>query len=331
MSRAPRHWARRGPAAIALLPLAGLFTAIAALRRLAYRHGWLRIDRLPVPVIVVGNIAVGGTGKTPLLAMLAGALAARGYRPGLIARGYGGRSRHWPRLVDAGSDPHEVGDEPVLLAQLSGCPMAVGPDRPAAARALLAARPDCDVLLADDGLQHYRLARDMEIAVLDGRHRHGNGWRLPAGPLRESPARLAEVDFVVVNGGVAAAGEYAMQVAGSTCVNLADPELTRPLASFRGKALHAVAGIGDPQKFFATLTAAGLDFRAHAFADHHAYRPAELDFDPPATTLMTGKDAVKCRGFPGNAARWWLAVQAVTEPDLTAALAARLPPPRSET
>ncbi|HND99147.1 MAG TPA: tetraacyldisaccharide 4'-kinase, partial [Plasticicumulans sp.] len=310
----------------------GLYAVLTALRRLAYRCGWLASERLPVPVVVVGNISVGGTGKTPLLAMLAEALKARGYRPGLIARGYGGRSTHWPRLVDADSDPLEVGDEPVLLAGLTGCPMAVDPDRPAAARRLLAEHPELDLLLADDGLQHYRLARDLEIAVIDGRRCHGNGWLLPAGPLREPVSRLATVDFVVINGegGSVQPGEYAMRVEGDTCVNLADPTLTRPLAAFRGRrCLHALAGIGDPQKFFASLEAAGLAFERHPFADHHACRPDELDFGPGTTTLMTGKDAVKCRGFPGNQARWWLAVQAVTEPDLAAALAARLPPPRS--
>lgn len=317
-------WARRGLPAWLLLPLAGVFAAVVAMRRLAYRRGWLSRQRLPVPVIVVGNISVGGTGKTPLLTMLAPALRARGYRPGIVARGYGGRSSHWPRAVLADSDPHEVGDEPVLLATLTGCPLSVGPDRVAAARALLAEH-DCDLILSDDGLQHYRLARDVEIIVIDARRRLGNRWPLPAGPLREPPSRLQQADFIVINGGEAA-DAWSMRLSGTRCIGLGSAEDCE-LDALRGRTVHAVAGIGDPERFFSALEAAGLTIERHAFPDHHAYTPADVDFGAAASVLMTGKDAVKCRHFRLPGAVRWLAVEAELQAGFVEALCARLPAP----
>lgn len=317
-------WARRGLPAWLLLPLAGVFAAVVAMRRLAYRRGWLSRQRLPVPVIVVGNISVGGTGKTPLLTMLAPALRARGYRPGIVARGYGGRSSHWPRAVLADSDPHEVGDEPVLLATLTGCPLSVGPDRVAAARALLA-QHDCDLILSDDGLQHYRLARDVEIIVIDARRRLGNRWPLPAGPLREPPSRLQQADFIVINGGEAA-DAWSMRLSGTRCIGLGSAEDCE-LDALRGRTVHAVAGIGDPERFFSALEAAGLTIERHAFPDHHAYTPADVDFGAAASVLMTGKDAVKCRHFCLPGAVRWLAVEAELQAGFVEALCARLPAP----
>ncbi|MBZ0071263.1 MAG: tetraacyldisaccharide 4'-kinase [Gammaproteobacteria bacterium] len=285
-------WYGRSAWAWALLPLSGLYRAVVGARRLTYRVGIRKAQRLAVPVIVVGNLTVGGTGKTPLVTWLAQFLRAHGYRPGLVARGYGGRARHWPQQVRPDSDPATVGDEPVLLARATGCPMAVAPDRVAAARALLA-HSDCDVIISDDGLQHHALDRDVEIVVIDGVRRFGNGHCLPAGPLREPARRLAEVGLVVSNG-PAQAGEFAMLVQVTGARNLVSGE-QRPLVAFRGTDLHAVAGIGRPERFFGALREQGLDIQAHAFPDHHRFRAEELAF--PGSVLMTEKDAVKCQAF----------------------------------
>lgn len=286
-------WYGRSIWSLVLLPLTWLYCAVVGLRRLAYRSGLLRTQRLPVPVIVVGNITVGGTGKTPLIGWLAELLRTHGYRPGLVARGYGGDAKHWPQQVRADSDPRAVGDEPVLLARLTGCPMAVAPDRVAAARALLE-HDACDVILSDDGLQHYALGRDIEIAVVDGVRRFGNRRCLPAGPLREPAGRLAGVDLVVSNG-LAGPGETALRVQPGDAVNLVSGE-RRPLERFRGVRVAAVAGIGRPERFFEALRGQGLEIEAHAFPDHHAYRPEDLAF-AAGSVLMTEKDAVKCRRF----------------------------------
>jgi len=220
-------------------------------------------------------------------------LREQGYRPGIIARGYGGRAIHWPQQVSANSDPGLVGDEPVLLVRATACPMVVAPDRVAAAQALLA-KHDCNILISDDGLQHYALGRDIEIAVIDGERRLGNGHCLPTGPLREPARRLREVDLIVANG-LASAGEFSMQVGVGEAVNLLSGE-RRSLELFRTETVHAIAGIGHPERFFSGLRAAGLTLQTHAFADHHAYRPEELAFTEDAL-LMTDKDAVKCQRF----------------------------------
>ncbi len=289
-----RRWYGTKPP-LGLVPLSALFGGAVALRRMAYRKGWKSAQRLPVPVVVVGNLTVGGTGKTPLTIWLAEFLTASGYKPGVVSRGYGGRKQERPLAVGADSDPAEAGDEPVLIARRTGCPVTVFPLRAEAGRALLAAH-DCDILIADDGLQHYALARDVEIAVVDGERRFGNGFCLPAGPLREPARRLAEVDLVVCRGGVPTDGEYPLSLLAGEAVNLADAGLRRPLADFAGLKLRAVAGIGFPQRFFADLRAAGLSFEERAFPDHHRYRPEDLGTDD-ALVLMTEKDAVKCRGF----------------------------------
>lgn len=293
MRRLVDLWHTRTPLVWLLLPLSALYCAVVSGRRWAYRVGIRKIRRLDVPVIVVGNLTVGGTGKTPLVTWLAQFLRQHGYRPGLIARGYGGKASQWPQAVTAESDPALVGDEPVLLARATGCPMRVAPDRVAAARALLAEH-DCNVILSDDGLQHYALGRDIEIAVIDGERRFGNGHCLPAGPLREPASRLKDVDLIVANG-AAQAGEFAMQVHAGEAINLVSGE-RRALESFRGQPVHAVAGIGHPARFFTALQDAGLTVEPHAFPDHHAFRPEDLAFDDGAV-LMTEKDAVKCRRF----------------------------------
>ncbi|HEY9199162.1 MAG TPA: tetraacyldisaccharide 4'-kinase [Gammaproteobacteria bacterium] len=289
-----RIWYGRSLRVWPLLPLSALYCAVVMVRRGLYRSGLRKIHRLDVPVIVVGNLTVGGTGKTPLVIWLTRFLREQGHRPGLVARGYGGQAPHWPQSVSADSDPALVGDEPVLLARATGCPMAVAPDRVAAARALLAEH-DCTVIVSDDGLQHYALGRDIEIAVIDGARRFGNGHCLPAGPLREPLRRLREVDLTVANG-TAGAGEFAMQVVLDQAVNLVSGE-RRPLEDFvTRQPVHAIAGIGHPERFFAALRAAGLNARTQAFPDHHAYRPEELSFADGAL-LMTDKDAVKCGRF----------------------------------
>ncbi len=279
-------------------PLASLYGAAVGLRRTGYRWGWLSTVHLSAPVIVVGNLTVGGTGKTPLTIAVVTELIKRGYRPGVVSRGHGGSQRE-PLLLDATPDPVRVGDEPCLI-RASGVPVAVGRDRPAAAQLLLDA--GCNVVVADDGLQHYALARDVEICVIDGIRRFGNQRLLPAGPLREPLSRLTGVDLRVCNGGVAATGEYPMQLQGDAALNLLDAQ-RRTLVSFSGQRVHAIAAIGNPPRFFASLRAVGIDVVEHAFVDHHRFTLAELDFGDELPLLMTAKDAVKCRAFAQ--AHWW--------------------------
>lgn len=291
-------WYGNGPLPWWTRPLAALYGSAIGLRRGLFRIGLLRRVRLPAPVVVIGNISVGGTGKTPLTIAVVEALRAHGYRPGVVSRGYGGSQRE-PLLLDDRPDPQRVGDEPCLI-RATGVPVAVGRDRPAAARLLLEA--GCNVLVADDGLQHYALARDVEICVIDGGRRFGNGRLLPAGPLREPLRRLRQVDLRVCNGGVAEHGEFPMRLCGDEVVGLVDGR-ARPLAEFRGQRVHAVAAIGHPQRFFDSLRAAGIDVIEHAFADHHAFVATDLAFADDLPVLMTDKDAVKCRRFAQP--HWW--------------------------
>ncbi|MDO6385793.1 tetraacyldisaccharide 4'-kinase [Uliginosibacterium sp. 31-12] len=312
----PAWWSRRSPAAILWLPLAGLFLAVSALRRLAYRSGWLRYERLPVPLIVVGNIAAGGSGKTPVVIWLAAALKARGFTPGILSRGYGGTARV-PTAVLADSDPEIVGDEPVLLARRTGCPMWVGRDRVAAGRALLGAHPEVDVLMTDDGLQHYRLARSAEIVVLDETIL-GNRWPLPAGPLREPLGRLKEAHLLICNGPLSPALQALlppqprvdMVLTPGRFWRLGEPSETCSAADLAGRRLHAAAGIGNPERFFATLAAMGLELSStRSFGDHHAYTREDLAVPAGELLLLTEKDAVKCATF-APAESWVLPVEA---------------------
>jgi len=306
VKRLDHYWYSVNPVALLLLPLSWLFCTLVAVRRVAYRCGWLRGERLPVPVVVVGNITVGGSGKTPLVIWLAQFLRAQGYRPGIISRGYGGLAAQWPQAVDTDSDPRVVGDEPVLIAWRSGCPMAVGPDRVAAGRLLLQ-QHDCDIILSDDGMQHYRLVRDVEIAVLDGARRLGNGFCLPAGPLREAPDRLSMVDLQVGNG-AAAEGEHLMTLQPQTTLHLRDG-VQMPLESWRGRTVHAVAGIGNPPRFFQMLRDHGITVIEHAFPDHHRYSVTDVQFGDGLPVLMTEKDGIKCRAY-GDEHLWAVAVTA---------------------
>ena len=292
-----------------LMPLGFLFSDAVKFRKFLYRVGVLKVHTLPVPVIVVGNITVGGTGKTPLIIWLAGFLKASGFKPGIISRGYGGQAASWPQPVTADSDAKEVGDEALLIAKQTGCPMAVGPLRAEAANLLLR-QADCDVILSDDGLQHYALHRDIEIAVIDGERRFGNGYCLPAGPLREPIERLNSVDFIVVNGEKSEDREFAMQLAGDTAVNLVTSEL-KPLAEFDD--CHALAGIGNPERFFKRLAAAGLTCTVKSFPDHYPFQRRDIEYADDKPVLMTEKDAVKCMAFAGKQ-HWYLPVKAVPDP-----------------
>ena len=311
-----------------LYPLSLLFRSIVALRRAAFRASLLRSHRLAVPVIVVGNITVGGTGKTPLVLWLAEFLLQHGFRPGIVSRGYGS-SAHAPRRVTPLSDPASVGDEPVLLAQRSGSPVWVGTNRVAVGDALLRAHAECDVVLSDDGLQHYPLQRDMEIAVIDGARGLWNGLMRPAGPLREPPARLLTVDAVVINGPAHAletvTPAYAMRLEGREFRNLLNPAHVVGPAHFQRQHVHAIAGIGNPRRFFAHLEALGLQFEAHAFPDHHSYRAADLAFPHADAILMTEKDAVKCAAFAAET-HWVLRVDAVPDPELGELILRKLRP-----
>ncbi len=295
MRRLDHLWYSKNPIAFLLLPLGLLFGAVTALRRVAYRAGLKRTRRFEVPVLVIGNITVGGTGKTPLVIWLADYLRQRGFRPGIVARGYGGGARHWPQQVRPDSDTATVGDEAVMLAARTGCPMCVGPDRPAAVAALLA-HTDVNVVLSDDGMQHYALARDIEIAVIDGERRLGNGFLLPAGPLREPASRLARVDMVVVNG-QGGNGEFSMKLHQPGVVSL-DGQTRGRLEDFSERKVHAIAGIGNPERFFCLLERHGLNIVRHPFPDHHVFTEKDLLFDEELPILMTEKDAVKCRRLP---------------------------------
>ncbi|GAB4121800.1 MAG: tetraacyldisaccharide 4'-kinase [Sideroxydans sp.] len=318
MSPLPELWYRPLPSrALLLYPLALLFHGLVTLRRLLYRHGILGSQRLPVPVIVVGNLTVGGTGKTPLTLWLVQQLIEAGWHPGIISRGYrrSGPGHASPRAVTVGEMPQEVGDEALLMAQRRLCPVWIGRDRAAVGKALLQAHPECDVLVSDDGLQHYRLQRDVEIVVIDGIRRFGNRLLLPAGPLREPLGRLDSVDVRVCNGGTPQAGEYSMQLQGARFYNLLNPSVNRLAQDFAGQRLHAVAGIGHPQRFFRHLQSLGLPVQAHAFPDHHEFTAHDLAFADADAVLMTEKDAVKCRTF-ATERHWVLRVDAELDPAL---------------
>jgi len=275
----------------ALVPV---YRALRWLHLAPYRRGWRKPRRLPVALIVVGNLTAGGSGKTPLVIALVEALRARGFKPGVVSRGYGGSERG-PLLVDDVVQPARVGDEPCLIRKRTGVAVAVGRDR-ARAAALLIER-GVDVVIADDGLQNPSLARDLEICVIDGQRRFGNGQLLPAGPLREPLSRLASIAFRICNGGAAQADEIPMRLVGEMAVPMTAATGTRPLESFAGQRVHAVAAIGNPARFFDGLRAHGIDVVPHGFPDHHAFAAADLAFGDDALVLMTEKDAVKCLAF----------------------------------
>lgn len=286
-------WYEKHALRFALAPLSLIFCSLVKTRRLAYRYNLLKSQHISVPVIIVGNITVGGTGKTPLVIWLAQFLKQHGFQPAIVSRGYGGKSDNWPQQVRADSDPAVVGDEPILLAKHSHCPVAVAPKRSLAVASLLETYP-CNIIISDDGLQHYALQRDIEIAVIDDILRYGNGYCLPAGPLREPISRLSDIDFLITKG-AALHGEISMQYEIGNLHNLKYEHITQPLSHLRGKNVHAVAGIGHPERFFNRLRDRGLKVNAHPFPDHYKYTTKDIDFDDDLPVIMTEKDAVKCQ------------------------------------
>ena len=286
-----------------------LIVTLLSFRRFLYRIGALASWRSPIPVIVVGNITVGGTGKTPLVIWMVKQLKACGYTPGIISRGYKGVARVAKEVLQTDL-ASLVGDEPLLMARRTSCPVWIGKDRPEAARALLKAHPECDVIISDDGLQHYALQRDFEIVVVDGARRYGNQLVLPFGPMREPISRLSSVDAVVVNGPESLkAGEFQMRLSGDLFCSLTSPEKIVRADYFYNKKIHAVAGIGNPSRFFSYLRRLGLDVVEHRFPDHHQFQVADLQMLGADIILMTEKDAVKCLHFARDDV-WVLPVEA---------------------
>ncbi|MGF6561851.1 tetraacyldisaccharide 4'-kinase [Erwinia aphidicola] len=297
-----RIWSGRSALYLLLLPFSLLYGLISNLLRLSYRWGWRKAWRAPVPVVVVGNLTAGGNGKTPVVIWLVQALQQRGLRVGVVSRGYGGKADNYPLVLGPQTATAEAGDEPVLIYQRTGAQVAVAPVRRQAVEALVSGG-QVDIIVTDDGLQHYALARDIEIVVIDGQRRFGNGWWLPAGPMRERSSRLNSVSAIITNGGTAQPGELAMQLVPGMAVNLQSGE-QRPVAELKN--VVAMAGIGHPPRFFNTLRQQGVTLEKEvAFADHQNYSPDALNalIGPGQTLLMTEKDAVKARVFA--AADWW--------------------------
>ncbi len=298
-------YGRRSLAAI-LAPVSWLFCAGVRLRRLAYETGVAKVRRVRMPVIVVGNITVGGTGKTPLVIWICSYLKSQGFRPGIVAHGYKGKAAKQPQQVRAESDTDSVGDEAIVLARRSACPVGVGQRRVEVVESLIQ-HTDCDVVVCDDGMQHLALGRDVEIAVVDGRRGFGNGRCLPAGPLREPPSSLKRVDLVVSYGRTRA-GAYSMEYQALVPRRLLD-DREDLVTGFVGERIHGVAGIADPARFFSQLRSLGLKVIEHPFPDHYRYRPADLDFGDELPVMMTEKDAVKCQRY-ARPNHWYLPVDA---------------------
>lgn len=301
-----------------LAPVSLLFGFLSAIRRCLYRFNILKSYKLPVPVIVVGNINVGGTGKTPLVIWLVQQLISAGYKPGVISRGYGGAAQH-AQLVTASSDAYQVGDEPVLIAMRTECPVAVSKNRVSAGQYLLSSFPDCNILISDDGLQHYRMCRDAEIIVYDAEKAFGNRMLLPAGPLRETVARLKTASAVVSNGemhaSIAAKNTFSMQLLAEDFYHLSQPSARATASTFAGKKILAIAGIGNPDRFFNHLEQMGLQFEKRAYADHYAYSETDFSDVNADVVLMTEKDAVKCKPFARDNF-WVMPVKAQVEKGL---------------
>lgn len=297
-----RIWSGESPLWRLLLPLSWLYGLVSGGIRLCYTLGIKRAWRVPVPVVVVGNLTAGGNGKTPVVIWLVEQLQQRGLRVGVVSRGYGGKAASYPLLLSTETTTAEAGDEPVLIYQRTGVPVAVSPNRADAVKEILA-HHDVQIIVTDDGLQHYRLARDVEIVVVDGVRRFGNGWWLPAGPMRERAGRLKTVDAVIVNGGIPQAGEIPMRLAAGLAVNLRTGE-RRDVAQLQN--VVAMAGIGHPPRFFATLEACGVQpQKCVPLADHQTLTSGDVNglLNTSQTLIMTEKDAVKCRAFAED--NWW--------------------------
>jgi len=314
------HWYRGSLWLWLLWPLSLVFSLLVSVRRSLYQTGILKQYHFTAPIIVVGNLTVGGSGKTPLVTWLVKQLREKGYRPGVVSRGYGGRAELWPQSVTKKSEASLVGDEALLLARRCACPVVVGPDRVAAVEQLLRDF-DVNIVVSDDGMQHYRMGRDIEIAVIDGERRLGNQLQMPAGPLREPPSRLKEVDFIVTNGD-ARSGEWTMRLVPGEVMQLSG-NASSPLEAFRAQSVHAVAAIGNPARFFNTLSHSGLSITEHPFADHHPFHEDELDFPDDLPVIMTEKDAVKYLPY-ANDRHWYLPVTAQLNDDFSRQLLERL-------
>ncbi len=287
-------WYKQSKITFFLRPLSWLFCCIVWLRKNLYQFNILKSYGLTVPVIIVGNITVGGNGKTPLVIWLADKLKQSGYRPGIISRGYGGLAKKWPQQVRPDSDPLIVGDEAIVISRRTSCPMAVGPNRVETGRALVK-YSNCDIVISDDGMQHYRLKRDIEIAVVNNSTKFGNELCLPAGPLREPISRLDLVNFIVSNGGENK-DSFNMQYKGKTLYSLQTQD-TIDLTAFKNKKVHAVAAIANPERFFLSLQKNNLELVKHVFLDHYSFNAVDLDFEEDLPIIMTEKDAVKCHRF----------------------------------
>jgi tetraacyldisaccharide 4'-kinase len=302
-------WYKKNLLSWFLWPLSVLFRLFVGLRRWCYRKGIARVVNFPVKIVVVGNITVGGTGKSPLIIHLVGLLRRNGLNVGIVSRGYGGKSAEWPCTVTDQSDPSLVGDEAVMLAKATQCPMVVAPSRVAAVACLLK-NNSLDVVLSDDGLQHYALGRDVEIVVVDSTRGFGNGFLLPAGPLREPSRRLKKADFVIYNGGYLH-NDYTMDVVIQHAYHLPTGRI-ESLSYFKGKSVIAVAGIGHPQRFFESLKRQGVCCVERSFPDHYEFSPSDLHCGESELILMTEKDAVKCSKFVGIEHVWCVSISVVS-------------------
>jgi len=308
-----------------LVPLSWVFGIIVSARRFFYQKKNSKLTQFNVPIIVVGNITVGGTGKTPFVIWLAHFLRAQGFQPGIVTRGVGGQRQATPCWVNATSTTDAVGDEAILLQRRSGCPVVVSIDRVAAVQTLLAGKV-CNIIISDDGLQHYRLKRDVEIVIVDGVRGFGNGYLLPAGPLREPVKRLETVDFVITNGTFMPIPQIktsTMELKGDSLVCLADPSQRIILQDFPHKKIHALAAIGNPQRFFTSLRLAGFEVIEHVFPDHYQYKLVDFEMGDDLPVIMTEKDAVKCEKF-AKKNHWFLPVTAEIELQLGDALLKKL-------
>lgn len=311
MKRLDHYWYSSGPISFALWPLSWVYCGISMFRSKLHKASQDRTI-VKVPIIVVGNITVGGTGKTPMVIWLANFLKAYGFKPGVVSRGYGGKTSRWPQRVTHHSKAEITGDEPLLITQRTGCPVYVCTRRVAAINQMLKENSDINVIISDDGLQHYKMPRDIEIAMVDGHRGFGNQLCLPAGPLRESISRLKKVDFRVITEAEADDDDdnsFSMHLEGNELVNLQNPKKRKLLSDFKRKPVHAVAGIGNPMRFFTKLSTNRLKLIMHAFPDHHRFQPQDFRYEQHLPVIMTEKDAVKCKHL-ATENFWYLPVKA---------------------
>lgn len=298
-------WYNKSKITVFLKPLSWLFCSIVLIRKNLYRFKILKSYHLTVPVIIIGNITVGGNGKTPLVIWLADKLKQSGYRPGIISRGYGGQAKKWPQQVRPDSDPIVVGDEAIVISRRTACPMAVGPDRVETGKALIK-HSNCDIIISDDGMQHYRLKRNIEIAVVNAGTKFGNELCLPAGPLREPITRLDSVNFIITNG-ESSDTEYSMLYEGNELYSVHDNTIKTNLSEYENQKVHVIAAIANPERFFSSLKKMNIDVIEHVFIDHFIFKESDLDFEDNFPIIMTEKDAVKCSRFNINNC-WYLPI-----------------------